>query len=322
MADCPPGYRCVQIPGDDTIHQFPEAATDAQISAALKAIPAANAPQVPSARTWLDTAKDVAVGALEGATHTALDAASLVRMVPGVSTVTDAIGNAIGGATGKAIYGTSAQPVSGDQSISQARDATAYTNAPQMVGGALETVAELAAPAVRVAGALPTTAKAGQKFEQVMAAARTLPVDVQAPGQVALRIQELAERGGSMPMAVRKFLGRITAPNAGPLTYEEARDFASNISRLSSQEYGRVTPAVAREVASLRATLNQAVAQTASRAGKGREYVEAMNEYARALRIRGVIDEVIGGAKRTVPYATAAGAGYWLSSKLRSLLGD
>jgi hypothetical protein len=36
-----------------------------------------------------------------------------------------------------------------------------------------------------------------------------------------------------MPMAVRKFLNRITDPEKAQMNYEEARDFASNISRLS-----------------------------------------------------------------------------------------
>lgn len=52
----PEGTRVVNVPGDPTPHVFAptdgKPATDAQISAALKAIPAANAPQAPRARTW------------------------------------------------------------------------------------------------------------------------------------------------------------------------------------------------------------------------------------------------------------------------------
>jgi hypothetical protein len=148
-----------------------------------------------------------------------------------------------------------------------------------------------------------------------------VPVDVNGPGQVALRINELAERGGSMPMAVRKFLNRVTDPNKPGMVYEEARDFASNISRLSANEFQRLTPVVAKEVATLRVALNKAVAEAASKAGKGEEYAQAMNEYARAMKLKNAVDAAVDGAKRGIPYATAAGVGYWLTTKVRQALG-
>lgn len=261
----------------------------------------------PMPRTWMDTATDVAKGAVKGAAHTALDLGEAVHLIPGVTKGIDAL------------YG---QPGLSDAAFKDARDRTAYTNAPQMVGGGLETAAEMAIPVGKAVEAVPTVAKAGKKFESVMAAAKNLPVDVNGPGQVALRINQLADRGGSMPMAVRKFLGRITDPAKGDFTYQEARDFASNISRLSANEYSRLTPVVAREVANLRVSLNQAVADTAKAAGKLDEYRSAMKEYAQAMRIRDAISAVAEGAKKSVPYATAAGAGYWLTSQLRRMLGS
>lgn len=266
-------------------------------------------------------AKDVAVGAAKGLTHTAIDFGQAVHAIPGVGAATDAIGNALGGAAGRALYGTKAEPVSGAQAISNARDRTAYSNPTQMAGGAIEALAEMAIPVTKAASAAPTVARAGQKFESVMSAARNVPVDITAPGNVALRISQLAERGGSMPMAVRKFMARVTDPNKAPMVYEEARDFASNISRLSANEFSRLTPAVAREVANMRVALNESIAQAAKQAGKLPEYRAAMREYAQAKRIRAVVDSVVEGAKRSAPYAGAAGAGYWMTEKLRGLLG-
>lgn len=59
--------RLVKGP-DGNVQSFPDDATDAEISAALEAIPAANAKDVPKARTWTDTAVDAlpAVGAIIG----------------------------------------------------------------------------------------------------------------------------------------------------------------------------------------------------------------------------------------------------------------
>ncbi len=249
---------------------------------------------------------DAVKGFAKGAARTVLAAGDLVRRnTPGLR---------------------EASPLVSDEAMHQAQEATTYRNPMQQAGGIAETVAELALPvgkAAEVAGeVIPTTAKAGAKFQEVMGAARHLPVDVTEPGKVALRIQELAERGGSMPMAVRKFLNRVTDPDKGDLVYQEARDFASNISRLSANEFQRLTPTVQREVANLRVALNRAVADTAGKAGKGAEYAQAMNEYAKAMKIRGIVDSAIDGAKRGIPYLTAGGIGYWLTQHLKGLLPD
>lgn len=191
------------------------------------------------------------------------------------------------------------------------------------VGGVLPDAAAMAIPGPAVlkgakaaVNAIPTTAKAGAKFQSVMAAAKNIPIDVKEVGDAALRIQELAERGGSMPLAVRKILNRMTDPEKAGLVYEESRDFASNISRLSADEMQRLTPVVRREVAHLSAMLNKANAMAAKQAGKADEYASAMKEYASAMRLRSMADAAIKGAKKTVPYASAAGAGTWLANKL------
>ena len=124
-----------------------------------------------------------------------------------------------------------------------------------------------------------------------MGAAKDVPIDVSAPGNVALRIYELAERGASMPKSVRDFLKRVTDPEKATLTYSEARDFASNISRLSANEMGRLTPVVANEVHKLRLALNKSVEVAARQAGKGDDYLAAMREYARAMKVRGAAEK-------------------------------
>lgn len=201
---------------------------------------------------------------------------------------------------------------------------------PESVAGTIGAVgADMALPGAagvkggRIAlNAIPRVARAGEKFQEVMGAARNIPIDVKDVGDVALRINQLAERGGSMPMAVRKILNRMTDPAKAPMAYEEARDFASNISRLSANEYGRLTPAVAREVAELRVVLNKANAQAAQKAGKLAEYESAMKEYAQAMRLRDAVEKATKAAKKAVPIATAGGVGYWLTRQVRQALGS
>lgn len=255
------------------------------------------------------TAKDLGVGAINGLGHTVLDAGELVQKVPGVTAAVDKV------------YGV---PGISRTSFQELREATPYHGTAQQIGGAAETVGELAVPVTKgasaVVEALPSAEKAAQGFQSVMGAARKVPIDVTDAGNVALRIQELAERGGSMPMAVRKFVNRITDPSKAPMEYEEARDFASNISRLSADEFNRLTPVVKNEVIKLRVALNAANAKAASIAGKGQEYVAAMNQYAKAKQLEGVWNSLVEGAKKGLPYATAAGAGTYLTKKLMQLV--
>lgn len=248
-------------------------------------------------------AGDLAIGFGKGALHTAIDVGRIAAdsgMLPGVNRFS--------------------LP---SEVTEHAREATGYTNNTQRVGGAAETVAEMLIPVTKGAAAanaaIPRAARASAKFQEVMGAARNIPIDVNAPGAVALRIAELADRGGSMPMAVRKFLAHVTDPAKPEMTYEIARDFASNISRLSADEFGRLTPAVAREVAGLRVALNKSVGEAAARAGKGREYIEAMNEYLRAKKLEEAVHSAWLKAKSGIPYVGGGGAGYWLTKKIADL---
>lgn len=183
------------------------------------------------------------------------------------------------------------------------------------VGSALPVMGEMAlggAPAARqIYNAIPRTARAGEKFQEVMGAAKNIPIETQTVGDVALRIQQLADRGSSMPLAVRKLLLRMTDPNKAAMTYEESRDFASNIGRLSVDEMKRLTPVVRREVAHLAAELNLANANAAQKAGKLMEYKSAMHEYAQAMRMKELAEQAVRAAKKIAPIGAAAGAADW-----------
>lgn len=293
--------------------------SEADILASLNASPTPTR-QADAKPSMMGTALDVMKGIGKGALHTVLDAGDLASKVP-VGMLTGKPGETIGSAV-DAMYGT---PGLSEKAFPAAREATAYTNAPQALGGALETVGELVLPSVKAAQAVPTVGKAAAKFQAVMGAAKTIPVDISAPGSIALRIQELAERGGSMPRAVRQFILRVTDPQKAPLAYEESRDFASNISRLSADEFNRLTPVIKDQVVKLRLSLNQANAKAAALAGKGAEYTEAMKEYMRAKQFENVWEAVKKGATKALPYGLAGGAaglGYEAASKVRDLIGD
>ena len=135
------------------------------------------------------------------------------------------------------------------------------------------------------AAKIPSAERAGKSFEEVMGAAKSIPIDVAGPGNTALKIQKLAESGGTMPKIIRDFLRRATDPNKPPITYEEARDFYSNASRLSADELNRLTPVMKRAVGIFTRELNSSIEGAADEAGKLSQYKGAMGEYARAKRL-------------------------------------
>jgi hypothetical protein len=167
-----------------------------------------------------------------------------------------------------------------------------------------------------IAAVTPTRAAAAQKFEEVMGAVGKAPVDVARPGDVALRVMELAERGGTMPKVVRDFLRRATDPDKASITYREMRDFYSNVSRLSADEMNRLPPIIKSQIGDLRVAMNEALARTAASGGKEGVYRAAMREYKVASRLR---ELATSAAKHGIKWGAGlvgAGAAYKLGKEL------
>lgn len=184
------------------------------------------------------------------------------------------------------------------------------------------TLATAAVPVVArgVRAVIPSKVAAGKKFQQVMGKAKDIPLDIAGPGKVALEVAEKGSRGGTTPRSVTSFLRRITDPDKGPLTYEEARDWASNISRLSADEYNRLTPVMRREMIRLRVALNEAVKKAAASIGEGKQYQSAMREFARASSLEDFGQDVWKGVKRSLPWVGVTGAGAYVGSRMADLI--
>lgn len=164
--------------------------------------------------------------------------------------------------------------------------------------------------------AMPSRVRAGEKFQEVMSAAKNQPVDVGRAGDTALRIQELAQRGGRMPKAVNDFLRRTTDPKKGDLTYNEARDFLTNISRLSADESMRLTPGMKRLVGELRAVLDKSTEAAAGQVGKANQYRAAMTEYRRAAKANDFLQNTTRVLKKYGTQGAAAAAGGGVTYKV------
>lgn len=162
---------------------------------------------------------------------------------------------------------------------------------------------------------LPSTARAGSKFEQVMAKAKDVPLELNAADDIALRAQELAGRGGqpgrgsSMPKVMRDYLRtRETQP---VMNYQTGRDFATSASRLSAAESQSANPVMQRQVAKLAKALNEADRAAAVKAGVGDVYDAAMREYRLAKGAMDMKEALVEVLKnRGVQAAVGTGAAY------------
>lgn len=182
--------------------------------------------------------------------------------------------------------GVSRPPATADnQAQFQQEQTSQLSKAAQMGmgGGGIKTVG---AGAVGLVKALPSVERAGEAFKEVSAAAgsHTVPV-TNALSDALMQYHQLVETGGSRSLAVSKLLNRLTIPEKGPLTYDEARLFASNISRLSADEAQRLTPVMKRAVGQIAGSLGDAISATAESAGKLEQYQAAMKEYAQAKNL-------------------------------------
>lgn len=152
--------------------------------------------------------------------------------------------------------------------------------------------------------------RAAQNFQQVASVANKVAVPITNDLSKALGdYQSLVDAGGSRSLSVSKLLGRLTDPDKGPLTYEEARKFYSNISRLSADEMGRLTAVMKRQVGTIRAALGDAVQQAAENAGQGQAYSDAMTEYAKAKNLQDFGSTLKSGLVNAVKYGVPSGIG-------------
>jgi hypothetical protein len=143
------------------------------------------------------------------------------------------------------------------------------------------------------AGMIPSAARAGKKFEEVMGAARDIPIKAGGPVAEAMRGKEIASRGGQLPKILRDFVRRTSDVEGEPITYQEARDFYTN-ARLAMSEYLATKPNMWRQVTIFKNALGEALQDAANTAGKGSEYRSAMAEYRRAANLKKVLSAAAG----------------------------
>ncbi len=144
----------------------------------------------------------------------------------------------------------------------------------------------------RAIEAIPSAEHAGHLLASVAEDAGHLPVNLNRSADAILRVRDLSERGGTMPQAIRKLLARATEPGGKPLTFNEMRDFYSNITSLTAKEKMGLNPAMRRQLGITAAALKQDIGAAAAQAGRAADYFKGMQEYAQAKKLQRSASEI------------------------------
>jgi len=151
--------------------------------------------------------------------------------------------------------------------------------------------------------------KAAGVLQSVAHDANSVPVQLQNAGDAALRLMDWQKKTQLGP-TVNKFLNRITNPKAGPLNYEEARDFYQLLGRLSVDETNKLAPPVRRDLTQMVVGLKQDIGDAADTVGRAADYYNGMKDYARGAKLQEWYDLAKKYAIRgAITGAGAVGAG-------------
>lgn len=240
-----------------------------------------------------------------------LGAAALAPVATAVGVGSGLLGGAASGATARKLGATPdqadlAQNLGGI--AAGGLTARAYNNGPGIVEG------------LKQIGGI-SKIRAGGNIQAATQAAGAVPLNTEGVGQSGLRAMELQEAGGRMPRVVSMLMRRVTDPDQPDLTFAEARDYYSNLSRLSANEFGSLNPTMQRQVGAMRQALHEALTSAADTVGAGDQYASGMSEYAKAGRAGQYWDKnlkpLLGSlAKDALKGSALAGGGYEVWKRL------
>lgn len=191
------------------------------------------------------------------------------------------------------LFGAIANTAPGTQTMGYDNPATAWMAAGIPGTATTEAMGQAAKEGPLVAALrrlVPSTASAGEKFQQVMGAAKDIPLDLSKADEAIARAQELRTRGSSFPKVFSDYVKNrkaaagdfMSQPVTEPMTYEVGRDFASNASGLSSREATALNSKMHRQVAEFSSAMKTANREAAAKVGMGDLYDQAMKEYRQA----------------------------------------
>lgn len=161
--------------------------------------------------------------------------------------------------------------------------------------------------------AIPSRPWAQKMFDSIAQDAGKVPVNPTRSYQQIQRFLQLTQRGGTKPKVISDLVDRMQQFGKGPLTYNEARDFYSNLTRLSSEDLSTLNPVMRRQMSAVARAFSQDVADAAAKVGRASDYWSAMKNYAKASKLREAAQMMM---KKFVIPAIGGAAGWGIAKKV------
>jgi hypothetical protein len=190
------------------------------------------------------------------------------------------------------------------------------TNQPQpQGGGVMHDIANTVGGTVGMAGlmgganaaldSLPSTARAGARFNALNTKLANEPVPLNATAAPLQRAAEIGARGEALPKALNDLLTRSQSPI--PMTYPEARDYQSSLVSRSLMDRLNTSPRMAGATKQLNKAMFSDIRNAADAQGLGEDYEKATNEYRQAATLRKLGKNAAVGAGLGAAGAVGAG---------------
>ena len=309
-----------QVEFDGELHEFPDDFTDADIAAALEAAPVPKkAPGViaqsrigPNDRGLIDRALDVVPNRERLSEGVPGVIAGAVKHVARTSReLATSAGRAVESVTGMDLPDLPA-PLTDIENRNQWQQLGTRGVQAAETYGTLQAVPGVVAAAkeggARVLGL--SSARAGRNMETALAGAKGRPVNADGAGAQALDlIDDRTAFAEYVPRVVDKFVAQATDPTT-PLSPAAAQRFVTKFSRLSANDYQKLTPETQHKIAAIRDALREAIAETTGTD----QYIAGVREYRRAKQAAKTWEEVRPRLTSTLQrigkgaaYATGAG---------------
>ena len=170
-----------------------------------------------------------------------------------------------------------------------------------MTGGAMGS----AEVATRV---IPIASRASHALNEVAKVANPIAIDTEKAMKVADKAAYLGEHGHKVPQVITDFSKRVATGQ--PLTFQEARDFYSAATSLSSQEVQETKAIMKGQVGKFTAALHDSLTQAADAVGQGKTYEKAIAEYHKAKTMWRAATKAAKIATGAAVGAAGATAGY------------
>lgn len=305
-------------------HQFPDDFTDADIAKALGGNGSPARPDFSQNPPPVSVTMDTRPKGLQSVASTGPSAGAMgMSLASGLPQNPTSAGEVLK-ILGKSSAGTAAMmaPVfTGGASIPVQAAVNAASGGVQsaMMGGDTKEIATSAGLGGLLgigSGMIPRAAPAIATLKKLAGIAPDSSVPLRNSIDPLVDILKEAASGGQKPKVVTDLLKRVN--QGGPLTYEEARRFYSNTSRISADEAGRLTDNMRRLLGDLRAAMHQDISANRAAYGVGNEYSQAVNQYHAAKTFENVATKtgkVVGASAG----ATALGGLGW---KIANALSD